>query len=130
MSEKICKETGAIIPSGRSDKKYANDKARSMHHNRIRRKSVHVYKKTDKQLHKNHEILEKYYNETKGEKGINLSFLKAVGFDPRVYLGTPMGPEFEDRPNEYYSYEYKYTYDKESKKITIKKIQRPLMSRY
>ena len=130
MIEKKCKETGAIIYSGRTDKKFADDKARSMHHNRIRREKARVFKKKDKQLHKNHEILEKYYNETKGEKGILLSFLKAVGFDPKVYLGPPMGPEFDHRPNVYYSYNYKYTYDKESKKITIQKIQRRAMPKY
>ena len=130
MSEKKCKETGEIFRTGRSDKKFIDSKARSKYHNKIRSEKARVYKKIDKQLHTNHEILERYFIETKGEKGIYLSFLKAVGFDPKVYFGPPMGPEFESKSNTYYSYQHTYTYDKESQKITIQRITRRLMKRY
>ena len=33
MSEKKCRETGELILSGRSDKRFIDDKARSKHHN-------------------------------------------------------------------------------------------------
>ena len=122
MFEKKCLETGEIISAGRSDKKFIDSKARSKYHNKIRSEKARIFKKKDKQLHLNHEILEKYYNKTRGERGVYLSILKAEGFDPKIYLGLPIGPAFENRPLVYYSYEYKYTYDKANQEITIKKI--------
>ena len=119
------------ILSGRSDKKFIDDKARSRYHYNIKREKARVYNKIDKQMHLNDEILEKYYEETKGAKGILLSFLKAWGFDPTIYFGSRISPDSEYRPTEVnYSYNYKYTYDKETKKITIQKIQKRLMKKY
>ncbi len=131
MIEKKCLETGEIFRTGRSDKRFINSKARSRYHNKIRRNKARIFKKLDKQLHLNHEILEKYYEETKGERGIYLSFLKAKGFDPKVYFGPRISPDSEYQLTDvYYSYEYKYTYDEETKKITIQKIQKRLMPKY
>ena len=131
MIEKKCMQTGISILSGRSDKKFIDDKARSRYHYNKRREKARVYNKIDKQMHLNDEILEIYYEETKGEKGILLSYLKAWEFDPTIYFGPRISPDSEYRPTEeYLSYNYKYTYDRETKKITIQKIQRRLMKKY
>ena len=123
MFEKKCLETGELIYGGRSDKRFINSKARSTYNNKIQKNKSIIFKEIDKQLHLNHQILEKYYLETKGEKGVYLPKLIREGFEARIYLGPPIGPIFENRPNVYYSYVYKYTYDKESREITIKKIR-------
>ena len=131
MVEKKCLQTGMPILSGRSDKRFIDDKARSKFHYDKRKDKTRIFRKIDKQMHLNHEILDEYYKETKGEKGILLSFLKVRGFDPTIYFGPRISIESEHRLTEVcYSYEYKYTYNKENKKITIQKIQKRLMPKY
>ena len=122
MFEKKCRETGEIIRSGRSDKKFINDKARSKYHNKIRSEKARNFKQIDKQLHLNYEILDKYYKESNGEP-IHLSTLEEEGFDFKVYLGTPIGTDSDyPLPDLFYSYEYRYTFHKEVRKIIINKI--------
>ncbi len=124
MSEKKCWETGEPILSGRSDKRFIDDKARSKHHYLKNKEKNEVFVRRDKQLHINHFLLEKYYEWTKGERGIPLDFLEKQGFDPKVYFGPYTGLDSEpDTSSRRYSYKHYFTYDKESNKILIQKIQ-------
>ncbi len=107
MSEKKCRETGELILSGRSDKRFIDDKARSKHHNLKNKEKNQVFIRADKQLHINHFLLEKYYEYSKGERGISLDYLEKEGFDPKVYFGPHVDLGSEPSLNSIrYSYKY------------------------
>ena len=131
MSEKKCRETSEPILSGRSDKRFINDKARSKFHYKKNKEKNEVFLRRDNQLHINHFLLEKYYEWTKGESGIPLDFLEKQGFDPMVYLGPYIDLDSEPVTNSRrYSYKHYFTYEKVSKKIFIQKIQWTVKSRF
>ncbi len=118
---KKCLNSGEHILGGRSDKKFFNDLNRSRYHNKKRKEKLRTFKKTDNQLHINHEILEKFYELTKGErKGIPLELLLKEGFDHKIHFGIPVKIDAKLRARStYYSYEYAYSYNWEEKEITI-----------
>jgi len=124
MSEKKCKETGLPILNGRSDKKFINDKARSKYHYKKNKEKNELFILRDNQLHINHFLLDEYYEQTKGERGIPLDYLEKLGFDPKVYFGpyTELDSELETNSRRY-SYKHYFTYDEETNKIFIQKIQ-------
>jgi len=122
MDEKLCKQTGQPIISGRSDKKFINDKARSKYHYFKKKEKNEIFKSRDKQMYKNHVILERYYFEN--SEGIPLDFLIQLGFDPKVYFGHYRDFDSEPDLSTYrYSYKYMFRYNKESKRVEIKKIK-------
>lgn len=117
---KKCLHSGECIPGGRSDKKFSNDLNRSRYHNKKRKEKLGIFKKTDNQLHINHEILEKYSELTKGEEGIPLDYLEKQGFDPKCYLGVPRKLGEDTNPDTFfYSYKHKFRYDRDSNSIRI-----------
>ncbi len=77
------------ILSGRSDKRFINDKACSKYHYNKWRNKARIFRKIDKQMHLNHEILEKYYEETKGEKDTIYSKLSSKHI-PFLSRGKPL----------------------------------------
>ena len=92
---------------------------------------VEIFKEIDNQLHLNHEILEKYFELTKGEEGIPLDYLEKQGFDPTCHLGIPYKLDEYTKPDTFfYSYKYKFVYDKGNNSIKIYKIQWKLRRRF
>jgi len=130
MIEKKCKQTGQPIISGRSDKKFINDKARSKYHYQKRKEKNLIFESIDKQLHLNHDILERFFEYSKGVKGIPLDILEKKGFDPLVYFGSRIDLDTALSSKIYYSYRYQYTYNKKEKKIYIKERKRKIKSRF
>ena len=129
MNEKKCKQTGQPIISGRSDKKFINDKARSKYHYLKNKEKNKIFERRDKQMHKNHFILDKYYIEN--GKGIPLDFLIQQGFDPKVYFGHYSDFDSEQDLITYrYSYNYEFRYEKDSKRIIIKKMEWRIKSKF
>lgn len=130
-TNKKCLNSGEPIPGGRSDKKFSNDLNRSRYHNKKRREKLRIFKKTDNKLHLNHEILEKFYELTKGEEGIPLDYLEKQGFDPKCHLGGPYKLGEDTEPDTFfYSYKYKFRYDWKTNSIRIKKIQWTIKQRF
>jgi len=130
-TNKKCLNSGEPIPGGRSDKKFYDDKNRSRYHNKKRKEKLGTFKKTDNQLHLNHEILEKYFELTKGEKGIPLDYLEKQGFDPTCHLGVPLKlGKYTEPDTFFYSYRYKFRYDSGSNSIRINRIIRKVKSRF
>ena len=119
-TNKKCLNSGGPIPGGRSDKNFYNDLNRSRYHNKKRKEKLRIFKKIDYQLHINHEILEKYFELTKGEEGIPLELLLKEGFDHKIHFGVPVKIDAKLRAKStYYSYEYAYYYKWEKKEIII-----------
>ena len=130
-TNKKCLNSGEPIHSGRSDKKFYNDLNRSRYHNKKRKEKLEIFKKIDEQLHLNHEILEKYFELTKGEKGIPLDYLEKQGFDPKCHLGIPYKLGEDTEPDTFfYSYRYKFRYDRESNSIWINRIIKKVKPRF
>ena len=130
-TNKNCQNSGKPINGGRSDKNFYNDLNRSQYHNKKRKEKLWIFKKTDSQLHLNHEILEKYYELTNGEKGIPLDYLEKQGFDPKCCLGVPHKLGEDTEPDTFfYSYKYKFKYDWKTNSIRINKRQWKIRPRF
>ena len=122
MEPKRCLECGKPIYEGRADKKFCDDTCRSRYHNKGETDSDWIIMKLDQQSHLNHEILAKYYPLSEGKKGIPLDIIVKDGFDPKVHFGCPIRIDAQRRPLfMYFSYRYKYRYDRENNEITIYK---------
>ena len=130
-TNKKCLNSGEPIPGGRSDKKFSNDLNRSRYHNKKRREKLLTFKRVDNQLHLNHEILEKYYRLTNGEKSIPLELLLKEGFTRKWHLRPPFELNEDTKPDTFfYSYKYKFVYDKGNNSIKIYKIQWKLKRKF
>ena len=84
---KRCRYCDSIV-KGRSDKLDCNIQHKNAYHNPRNKIKRLVYKDGDYQLHRNHIVLEKFFEMSKGELFIDQKPLILEGFNSRFYLGT------------------------------------------
>ena len=82
-----CRFCGSIV-KGRSDKKDCHIQHKNAYYNPRNKIKRLVYKDGDNQLHRNHIVLEKFFELSRGEFFIDQKPLVLEGFNSRFYLGT------------------------------------------
>ena len=95
---------------GRSDKKYCNTTCKNAYSNPKYRERQKIFKHDEKQLHKNHEVLQMFYELSYGEEFIQIRPLYQQGFDPRFYIGTLDSKNAEETV--YIIFDFAFLFDK------------------
>ncbi|NQU32410.1 MAG: hypothetical protein HQ521_04180 [Bacteroidetes bacterium] len=73
---------------GRSDKKFCSIEHKNAFSNRQNKEKNGVFRHVDNQLHRNHSVLMKFYELSKGEVPVTQKPLTLLGFNSLFYNGT------------------------------------------
>ena len=114
-NQKKCLPCRCIL-HGRSDKKFCNLKCKNAYNNARHRKRKNIFSHDDDQMHKNWDVLHKYFEDSKGERFLKIIPLYRQGFNPKFYCGTLIVTETGETV--YIIYNYAFTLDK-SEQIKI-----------
>ena len=121
MEKKRCLHCHSPIYEGRVDKIFCNDICRSRYHNNHNSDSDWIIHRMNLQSQLNNDIMDKFYPQSLGRKGIPLQKLILEGFNHKVHFGIPIKINGTRRPTTFYTYKYRYEYNPDNEEIIIYK---------